>query len=124
MNRKKGTDFIRRYDLSENSKKDIEQYLNDFTIRKMWAVRYAENLDEFLVDEMIKALPKEVAELYLIDKKKLLDVVMKDVGKKPTIMIEKNNEYGIEYPACSVCYTRVSNNYCEYCGTRVDWSRE
>ena len=123
-------DFIRKYKIKEP---EIDYGEGIASVVQKIAVRYADEIDEFLADAIIKSLPEDISELFIINKKEVLKVILRDVPQKPLAIQEKSGldlllcGGKIKIGICKVCGRKVVDTFDKFCGTcghRVDWSTD
>lgn len=119
-------DFIRKYTIKNN---DVDMIVNfdTYSLVRTIAVKYVDAMDNFLAESIIKTLPKEISELYLINKKEVLKVVLRDVAQKPYSQCMTGSGASAFYSkSCRVCSSTLEEHqkFCSECGTRIDWSTD
>ena len=117
-------DFIRKYKIKEP---EVGYGEGIASVVQKIAVRYADEIDEFLTDAIIKSLPEDISELFIINKKEVLKVILRDVAQKPYSQCMTGSGASAFYSkSCRVCSSTLEEHqkFCSECGTRIDWSTD
>ena len=117
-------DFIQKYKIKEP---EIDYGEGIASVVQKIAVRYADEIDEFLTDAIIKSLPEDISELFIINKKEVLKVILRDVAQKPYSQCMTGSGASAFYSkSCRVCSSTLEEHqkFCSECGTRIDWSTD
>lgn len=111
-------DFIKIFDINEPRFNQVDDY--SFQWHSKMISHQVEDLENFVLDEVIKAIPKDVTQLVVIDRNKVKEIVLKATPKK-YVHIPHLREYGYR---CPICDYAVEYDYCGHCGQAIDWSED